>query len=337
MILTYKYKHKQNFERELSLAKKIAEIGLETKTRSSADVKHVGLKSMIANQILKKYSSNKKIKNVHKVNLTIPNQGIRIIDGIIYIPSLKLTIPVWFNVNFEKINQIEINKNYAFISVTYKDSQELTPTSFYGMDLNTTGHCAVDSNSTTEKVLKLGKQAHHIHNKYKNIRKKLQKKGKYKLVKKIKHRESNVIKNINHHISKKINVECKNSNSGIVLEDLKGIRKTSKSRKKQRYSLNSWSFYQLKQMIEYKSKKYGIPVFYIEPQYTSQRCSVCGHIESSNRKGKLFQCKKCGKVENADVNAGFNIALCHQSGISRFIKDRDLIKGSTDTPREVTI
>ena len=125
-----------------------------------------------------------------------------------------------------------------------------------------------------------------------------------------------------------------NQKAGIVLEELEGIRKTAKSRRKQRYSLNSWSFYQLKQMVEYKAKKQGIPMFYIEPQYTSQRCSICGHIEQANRKGKLFHCKSCGKVENADVNAGFNIAFAYQNGISRFVKDRDLAKGNTDVPRE---
>jgi len=50
MILTYKIKHKQDFSQELSLAKKIAVHGQYTGSRSSADVKHIGLKSMIANR-----------------------------------------------------------------------------------------------------------------------------------------------------------------------------------------------------------------------------------------------------------------------------------------------
>jgi putative transposase len=86
-------------------------------------------------------------------------------------------------------------------------------------------------------------------------------------------------------------------------------------------------------MIEYKAKKYGVPVAYIAPQYTSQRCSRCGHIEARNRKLKEFHCVKCGVVENADANAGFNIASLYQRGMSRFSKESDLLKGSTDTPR----
>ncbi len=86
-------------------------------------------------------------------------------------------------------------------------------------------------------------------------------------------------------------------------------------------------------MIEYKAKKYGVPVAYVEPQYTSQRCSHCGHIDSDNRKAKIFCCKNCAAVENADANAGFNIAHLYRQGMSQFSKDSDLLKGSTDTPR----
>lgn len=334
MILTYKIKHQQDFSRELKLAKKVAEYGIKTKSRSSADVKHIGLKSAISNQILKKYSSSKTAKAVKSVKLTVPNQSIRLKDEQIFIPCLKLNLPIYFPNNFQKINQVEIGNTYAYISVNYEDGKLIKPKSVYGIDRNTKGHCLVASNPITGKVLKLGKSANHIHEKYKHIRKKLQKKGKYGLVKKIKNRESRIVRNLNHRCSKKIVDECVKNQAGIVLENLKDCRKTMKQRRKQRYSLNSWSFYQLKMMIEYKAKKQGIPIYYIEPHYTSQRCNLCGHIERANRKQKLFHCLSCGKVENADVNAGFNIGYGHLQGISQFVKDSDLAKGSTDAPRE---
>lgn len=46
-----------------------------------------------------------------------------------------------------------------------------------------------------------------------------------------------------------------------------------------------------------------------------------------------YTCNKCGVVENADANAGFNIAHLYREGMSRFSKERDLLKGSTDTPK----
>jgi putative transposase len=333
LIQTYKIKHGKDFSRELSLAKKVAEYGVQHRTITTKDVKHIGLKAQISNQILRKYSRNKTIKSVRNVKLTINGYFVKIVDNQIYIPCLKLTLPIYFDRAFEKINQVEIGNEFAYISVSYREPPLLKPEQVIGVDRNTSKHVLVASNINTGKVLKLGKECKHVHLKYKHMRKNLQSKGKFSLLKKIKNRESRVIKNINHQISKRLVMEAKDNNAVIVLEELKDIRRTAKCRRKQRFSLNSWSFYQLGDMIEYKAKKYGVPVAYIEPQYTSQRCSRCGHISASNRKLKEFHCVKCGVVENADANAGFNIASLYQRGMSRFSKESDLLKGSTDTPR----
>lgn len=337
MILTYKVKHGRDFSKELSLAKKVAEYGVKHRSISSKDVKHIGLKSIISNQVLRKYSRNRKAKKVRNVKLTIPNQGIKVKGNKIYLPCLKLWLQIYFNSDFEKINQVELGKTFAYISVSYEEPESYEPKQLIGVDRNTEKHAIVASNIDSGKVLKLGKQLNHIHKKYKNMRSNLQKKGKFKKLKQVKNREQRKTKDLNHKITTALTKYAKKCKGGIVLEELKGIRQTAKTGKKQRYSLNSWSFYQQQQMIEYKSKKLGVPVFYVESQYTSQRCSKCGHIENANRNGKLFHCKKCGKVENADANAGFNIAYLHQQGISQFSKERDLLEGSTDTPKEAML
>lgn len=47
----------------------------------------------------------------------------------------------------------------------------------------------------------------------------------------------------------------------------------------------------------------------VSPAFTSQRCSVCGHIAAESRKSQaLFACVACGHSGNADVNAAKNIA-----------------------------
>jgi putative transposase len=82
--------------------------------------------------------------------------------------------------------------------------------------------------------------------------------------------------------------------------------------------------------ISYKAIKYGIPVVYIDPAYTSQMCSKCGLI--GNRNGKIFQCPHCGHVDHADSNAAFNIALKSEN-IDQLAVDRDTVKGTTDSPK----
>jgi transposase len=50
----------------------------------------------------------------------------------------------------------------------------------------------------------------------------------------------------------------------------------------------------------------------IEPAFTSQRCSACGHIAADSRESQaLFRCVACGYACNADVNAARNIAAGH--------------------------
>lgn len=49
-------------------------------------------------------------------------------------------------------------------------------------------------------------------------------------------------------------------------------------------------------------------VHIVDPRYTSQRCSQCGHIEKDNRESQaVFLCKACGHADNADTNASENI------------------------------
>jgi putative transposase len=337
MILTYKIKHERDFSRELALAKKVADFALTTKSWSSAQVKHIGLKSTIACQILKKYSHSKTIKQVNNIKLTIPSQGVKRVDEEIYISCLKLSLPIYFPKNFIKINQVEIGKEFAYISVSYPDTPPINIVNTIGVDRNTTHHTIVASCLETGKILKLGKSCNHIHQKYKHMRKSLQKQGKLKKVKAIKDRESRIVKDINHKTSKALVEFAKENNACIVMEELKDCRKTMKNRRKQRYSLHSWSFYQQKQMIEYKAKKYGVSVHFVAPQYTSQRCSICGHIEQANRVKNLFSCKKCGTVEDSGVNAGFNITHLHKNGISQFNIERDMLKGTTDSPKGATL
>jgi putative transposase len=50
----------------------------------------------------------------------------------------------------------------------------------------------------------------------------------------------------------------------------------------------------------------------INPAFTSQRCSACGHVDGKSRESQaVFLCTTCGYACNADVNAARNIAAGH--------------------------
>jgi putative transposase len=50
----------------------------------------------------------------------------------------------------------------------------------------------------------------------------------------------------------------------------------------------------------------------INPAFTSQRCSACGHVDPKSRESQArFCCTACGFAGNADVNAARNIAAGH--------------------------
>lgn len=109
----------------------------------------------------------------------------------------------------------------------------------------------------------------------------------------------------NHKYSRAlIDYAIKNHCGTIQMENLSGITEYS-----DRF-LKNWSYFDLQSKIEYKAKQAGIDVIYINPQFTSQRCSKCGYISKDNRKTQAqFCCQKCGFEANADYNASQNIAI----------------------------
>lgn len=148
--------------------------------------------------------------------------------------------------------------------------------------------------------------------KYAETRRKLQKKhtkSSLRRLRKIDKRENGWMKCINHCISKAL-VNNNPENTLFVLEDLKNIRKSLvKVKRKNRYYMISWAYYELEQMLKYKSKIHNDLVISIDPHYTSQSCPKCGHIHKDNRNHQkhLFVCKNCGYSSNDDRIGAMNI------------------------------
>ena len=83
-------------------------------------MKQFGLKSIISKQILRKYAINRNAKKINIMKLIVPAQEIKFSheERKIMISSLNLTLNFHFRNDFLKINQVEIDKEYAYILVT---------------------------------------------------------------------------------------------------------------------------------------------------------------------------------------------------------------------------
>jgi putative transposase len=68
---------------------------------------------------------------------------------------------------------------------------------------------------------------------------------------------------------------------------------------------SSWA--KLIAMITYKAEDAGRKLVAVNPRYTSQRCSACGHIAAESRDREKFACVSCGHSEHADINAARNV------------------------------
>jgi putative transposase len=178
-----------------------------------------------------------------------------------------------------------------------------------GVDLNTTGHVAVAADPGSGKIVKLGKSIHHVHSHSINNCTKLWKEGKLWKIKKYKTKERKSFKAALATISRQIVSFAESLNTGIKFEKLFSSRYSqceSPSHQPFEFSFENGSFFTLQKMVERRAHNRGIPVIYVNPAYTSKRCSRCG--EFGRRTRKRFECPHCGYVAHADVNAAFNIA-----------------------------
>jgi IS605 OrfB family transposase len=131
-----------------------------------------------------------------------------------------------------------------------------------------------------------------------------------RLLKKRSGREQRFARDVNHCLSKALVSTAQGTQRGIALEDLQGIRARAGRTvtKRHRRVLHRWSFFQLRAFIAYKAALAGVRVVYVDPAYTSQTCSACGHCERANRTRQAkFLCRSCGFSAHADVNAAVNI------------------------------
>ena len=209
-------------------------------------------------------------------------------------------------------------RNGTFFLACTMDAPEPNPneaSEFLGVDLGIINIAATSDG----EIINHGQGIIHAHintvrARFSRMRAKLQKKGTRsakRLLKKRSGRERRFVRNVNHCISKSLVSTAKGTSRGIALEDLNGIRERINAKrtvaKRQRRVLHTWAFYQLRAFISYKAQMAGVRLVLVNPAYTTQTCSHCGHCDKANRRTQAqFVCVACGHACHADLNAAEN-------------------------------
>ena len=71
----------------------------------------------------------------------------------------------------------------------------------------------------------------------------------------------------------------------------------------------------LEQMIVAKAEEAGRRIVQVNPRFSSQECSHCGHVASESRRKRRFRCVACRFTCHADVNAALVIRRRGQSAL----------------------
>jgi IS605 OrfB family transposase len=116
-----------------------------------------------------------------------------------------------------------------------------------------------------------------------------------------------------HTISRGVVEEARQYDcSYIAVEDLTDIRERMDAHDDQlKRQMHNWAFRELQDQIEYKAAEYGIRIVSVNPAFTSQTCSTCGHQSSTNRDSETgwFACNECGYEVDGDYNAAKNVGF----------------------------
>lgn len=91
----------------------------------------------------------------------------------------------------------------------------------------------------------------------------------------------------------------------VRLEKVAKLRYRRKSSRK----LSHWCYPEISDKLKSRCEQLEVPIVEQCSAYRSQRCHRCGQVRKSNRKNKLYHCKNCGNVCDADLNAAINHSL----------------------------
>jgi len=145
---------------------------------------------------------------------------------------------------------------------------------------------------------------------YFTMRKRVQNAEKPSMHDTLEGREERFVRDRLHKVSRHIVEWCRQFEKPcIVFEDLKEMRDSIDYGTRMNRRLHHLPFRALQFYTSYKASFEGIPTAWINPEYTSQRCPMCGNAERANRNKKRFKCRSCSHQDHSDRGASVNIAV----------------------------
>ncbi len=113
------------------------------------------------------------------------------------------------------------------------------------------------------------------------------------------------IRNKRHNFAHQESRKMVNRHGFIAVEKL-DVKEMQKNRRLAKSIADvAWSLF--RHCLEYKAEEAGIGFKAVDPDYTSQDCSACGHKEKKTLSDRVHHCKACGYKTDRDHNAAINI------------------------------
>ncbi len=113
------------------------------------------------------------------------------------------------------------------------------------------------------------------------------------------------IRNKRHNFAHQESRKMVNRHGFIAVEKL-DVQEMQKNRRLAKSIADvAWSLF--RHCLKYKAEEAGIGFKAVDPEYTSQDCSACGHREKKTLSDRVHHCKACGYKTDRDHNAAINI------------------------------
>ncbi|SIO44647.1 RNA-guided endonuclease InsQ/TnpB family protein [Nitrosomonas cryotolerans] len=213
---------------------------------------------------------------------------------------------------------------YWYVSIQTEYETELkrhSSTSMIGVDMGVTRFATLSDGSYVEPLNSFRKLSKKLAFEQRKLSKKVRFSANWKKQKQIITRLHERIANARLDFLHKTSTEISKNHAMVVVENLK-IGSMSKSAKgsvekhgknvKAKSGLNKsildqgWGMFV--SFLEYKQACSGGDVLKVNPQYTSQTCPGCQHVNRDNRKSQsAFECTECGFKANADLVGALNV------------------------------